>query len=555
MKGPKPKIICAPGPGQNPEDVANLKPVKDWPPAGYAQRVPQAVFISVVPDVFQMFDTASVRTDFRSTTWRYPNGGFGRVQSNFEAVPYANFGIGQSFDGGIAGTGFGSLAPGNLPQLFPEVFDVVYNTSQPDRIPVRYNFGSVHGPEPAWYRNTLAMAYAVKAKIEKARKGLTFVSVIPWSPPNLAWGTTEFQENWPIEILHPGQNININALTDEPTWADAFQASKFGQAINAPQGLPPDRWFTITAGPTGGILNPGPFLQPPIYDLNFVDWGRSDNQIGFSYQGPSELLWPTPFPKHSPFFGCDVLHIHIGHRGYANGPSVPDLLLSTLAVGDVEGIAAGHSIDDCAASSVNGFEQHLASRAPYATQDILNDMKAWQHNYRGHTTQIYGPPLNTGWSNDLAFRDISTLEQYWYWSGGVVHGGMNPNLINPSFFNYGHPDERILGEITLMFPNNDVGLPMDYPIEERFPTWGYYNHPSGNLGPYSLLEWIQLATNKMKMYYSPLRTAWADSWWRAQFRKFEEGYATAGVTYHGPSDGLTQEVVIDAIAARFGFSL
>lgn len=556
-----PKILCVPGPGQTPGDVSSLGPCRDWPKKGQLLRVPQVVFISIMPDPTVYSEQMDVRQDYANSVWNYPTPIIPGVQTNMQALPWANFGIGRSFSYGIGNVGWHGIQPPLGQRYFPEVFDVAYNGKEwpKQTVPIRYEVGKVSNPEPAYYQKMVAVANEVKRVIEKTRKGKTFVSVLPYCPQTLSWQDSDFQEGFPHLKLNPHANWNVISPLLEGIvpgagtlafggWNDVFTEVLVITKINKPT-PPQEIWYK--------------HLPLDKYKLPWVDWSDPANQIPWDYTGPGELMVAQPFPKNRAFFGPNFLHIYIGYRSWMHGPQLTDnLWLGNLTVADVEALWAGHSLTDVAAASANGFETSLL-KSQFSTADYLRTMQFSNKYYRNHRTMVFGFPSNLGWSNSIKYQDPREFEQFKYFFGGVLHGGLNPNIYQPSFFNGYDPDVFIEGGFDLIQEITGIHVPFDYPIEIRWPfNSQIYNGVSGKFGPYTFLQFLKAATEKMQMYWGPMRTAMGDAHWRAQFDQINGAknnvdngmtYGQNGVTYEGTAEGLDVNSMIGIISKFFKF--
>src|SRR6202023_906586 len=115
-----------------PAQVQVAGPPKDWSPKNYCLRVPQVVFISIVPDVTIFADQMSIRSDYPNPVWGSPEPlSLTPVQTDFLAVPWTNYGVGRSLSGGITNVGWHGLGtpgfPGRPRFYFNNSFDMRYN--------------------------------------------------------------------------------------------------------------------------------------------------------------------------------------------------------------------------------------------------------------------------------------------------------------------------------------------------------------------------------------------------------------------------------------------
>lgn len=550
----------APAPGQTPEDVASMNKPKDWPKAGQCLRVPQVVFISIFPDPTVFSNSIDTRYDYANSLWNYPTPRFPGMQTNFQALPWANFGLGRSLLFGAGNPGWHNI--GGSPKhvnYFVEFFDTAYNGKQwpATTVPIRYESGSAQNPEPSYYANMLAIANQVKQKIEASRPGKTFVQIQPWVPPQWQWQDSPFQETFPVMELHPGQNFNVisplfeGILPNAGTLAFGGWSSSFIQtsAIAKYSGITPPQeiWYKL--------------LDQKKYTLPWVDFSLPNNQIPWNYSGPAELMIPNPFQaKSSTFFGCDFLHIYIGYRAWTHGRQLDDSLwMGNLHLNDVEAIYDGSSINDCATAAALGFETTTA-KFGQSTGDILNIMWQNQNAYRGHRTMVFGMPTGLGWGNSIRYVDPRFFEQNKYFYGAELHGGLNPNLYQPSFFNSGDPDFFIEGLLPVFVPPDHIEVDFDYLIEERYPPNNSYTVNHGFYNPLSPLEMYQQAAAKMKMFWSELRAQYGDAFWRANFalrnsQPAQFSYASNNVSYEGTANGLDATTLEQIIENHYGFTV
>lgn len=554
-----PRVKCAPAPGQNPEEIQQLSRAKDWPKAGTPIKVPQVVIISIMPDVSVYTPyPIDVRTNYRNSIWFYPPGFLQNIQSNLTVLPQAAYGIGgrslnlgDAFFGFVDGTGQSTN--------FPELFDTTYKGSWPgQQVPVRYDYGQALNPEPNYYQQMLLVANAVKAQIEHDRSNLTYVQVVPWTPPVFTWDDSQYTEELPTLDLSPGGNLNLVA--------EGFVAFGIGSAGELAWGGWNDPFESFQLQTRPEVQNPVTPPQTPWaegklrspFNLGYVNLDRSENKMQFNFAGPSELLFPNAVPTDIPFFGANVLHIYIGYRSFITGQRLGahNVYQGTLGINETQNMMKGEF--------TGGVAGNVAAAGVVGMEALINNQTAGGHYvraanarqfYRSHNTMVFSFPRNLGWSNTLTFKDPRQFEQFKYFYGATLEGGLAGPLWQPSFFNGGDPDYYITGSHVAeeLIGIDLIGVPFWYPITERVPNNHFYTDTAVKWGSAqkSYMEYLAFVTAQMGLYYSDARTQYGDDFWRKSFDFYGSFFTNAGLSYQGDATGLDQTTLVNLIKNYF----
>lgn len=526
------KIRTFPGPGQTPEAIKTKVPPTQWLKPNTYLKLPQVVIISIMPDWTLLCDELDIRTDYQGPWWGYPFSN--DMQPNKVAYPHGFYGIGEAFDGpGVPG--YSNLNPQLV--YFPEMFDVTIDRDTwphtPKVVPSRYKLGIVQMPELATYLSLIEAANAAKKIIEAARPQRTFVTVAPWIPQGYSYLTTNYTDQQPVWKLNPHGNVN-----GPGKWPDAYSAVQLGE-------------FGHIQAPTTDWREAE---KPDSYDLKYVDWTDPNNQ-GYNFQGPTELLFPFPlndFAEGHAFVGCDVYHIYIGYRAFFNGPNLINNHAGILKPYEMESLFYRGDINEVAAASVDGFDQNAVGNY----MDYINNAIQCQKMYPRHQTDIYAFP-QSDWGTPFNPIDVRNFEQFYYWFGGTLVNGLNPNLYQPSIFNAGQPDYTIEGVYNLIKTEENIIVPFWYPIEQRKPPMTTYIVADGHYGSRNLLQMLSDSMTKMNTYLSSTRTDYGAAFWTATSSKWLTQWKKINVNYKGQASvaQMSGSGLANIIANHYNFSL